>query len=230
MDNLLQEVNEYSGTSLRFLAEIDAFRVKGAGKIFARYITKFTSESVRSYLIPQIVSDKVEDCDKLILRMYMHFKASNEYLSIPGVATPAHIYVRYDNAFKTLKPKRIKNDLVQLAHNPRDVFYLPFTMRMLASWKLPEIKDLFIFYLASSNIFTQDVEISEYGEKLLPPIAFMTRELRFTAIHGLKYYPSDDTIAIIKQYVNTSDPDIRAVAQRTLMWLERARRGDGSAS
>lgn len=218
---LFKEINAYAGTAIQYLAEIDALNLYGSGQIIARYITKLSSESVKSILIPQLVSDKVKDCDKLLLQLYLHFKASDEYISMPGFPAPAHIYVRYDNAFKALKPKRLKDDLIKLAHNPRDAFYLPFTMRMLASWKVPELKELLILYSSNSNITAQDVGIGENCDAFLPPLAFIKRELRFIAIDGLKYYPSDNISEVIRQYITDSDPDIRAAAQRTLKVLSK---------
>ncbi len=215
LHEMFREINEERGISIRYLAEVDAFNIHGTGEIMARYITKFSSDSVRSMLIPQLVSDKIKDCDKLLLRLYLNFKESDEYISLPGVPSPAHITVRYDNAFKALKPKRLKEDLVKLAYSPRDVHYLPFTMRMLASWKVPELKDLFIGYSSDSNISVQDVGINE-NDEYYPPFGVIKRDLRFTAINALKYYPSDDTIEIIRKYVDNSDPNISAAARRTL--------------
>ena len=71
---LLKEINEYAGTNFQYLAELDAFTVFGTGDIVARYIQKFTSQSIRGYLLQHLVSDKVKDCDKLVLEMYKDFK------------------------------------------------------------------------------------------------------------------------------------------------------------
>lgn len=218
---LFNEINAYAGTDIQYLAEMDAFRINGSGKIIARYITRFASESVRAYLIPQIVADRIVDCDKFLLQLYLHFKGSDEYISKPGCPAPAHIYVRYDNAFRTLKPKRLMDDLIKLACNPRDAFYLPFTMRMLASWKIPELKDLLIAYLSDSNLTARDVGINEIDD-FKPPLSFISRELMFTAIDALKHYPSDRVAKLISQYATNPDPDICVAAKRTLKKLSRS--------
>lgn len=129
----------------------------------AEYIERFSSESVKGYLIPALVSDKVPNCDKLILQLYLHFRSSAEHIAAPQVPSPAHIYIRHDNAFKTLRPKKLAKELTALAHGPRDAFYLPFTMRMLASWKLPEMKNLLISYAMNDWITAQDVGIHDDG-------------------------------------------------------------------
>ncbi len=118
----------------------------------AKYINRFQSESVRCYLIPQIVSDRVKDCERLAFELYVHFKNSKEYISSPGEPSPAHIYVRYDNAFKALKLKRMKHEPTGVVSNPRDAFYLTLTVRMLASWKIPELEQICFYFLDGSCI------------------------------------------------------------------------------
>lgn len=217
--DLLLEINHYAGTDLHYLAEVDAFHIPGAGRIVAEYIERFSSESVKGYLIPKLVSDKIQGCDKLILQLYLHFRSSDEYIAIPGATAPAHIYTRYDNAFRTLRPKRLSKELIELAHSPRDAFYLPLTMRMLASWKLEEIKKLLISYAMNDSITAQDIGICDDGKIYFPPLEFIKRELKFTAIEGLKNYPSAETIDVITSLTASMDNDIKTAAKRTLKVL-----------
>lgn len=220
LQELFDEINSCTGTNFRTLAELDAFRIPGSGNIITKYIAGFTSETVKGYLIPQIVADKVVDCDKQILQLYRHFKSSDEYISKPGCPAPAHIYVRYDNAFRKLKPKRLAKDLVELASHPRDAFYLPFTMRMLASWRLPEMFDLLIRYSSCDELTAHDVGIYDGSDvPFYPPLEFIKRELRFTAINGLKYFPSPEAVGIIEPFTASADKDIRAAAKKTLKAL-----------
>lgn len=221
LHRLLGEINSYAGTDFRYLAELDAFNIPGSGNIIAKHITNFSSESVKGLLIPQMVSDKIKDCDKIILQMYLHFKSSNEYIARPGEPAPAHIYVRYDNAFRKLKPKRFAKDLINLAHHPRDAYYLPFTMRMLASWKIPEMKDLLISYSTPDCFTAQDVGIYDNEQHYFPPFESMKRELKFTAILGLKYYPSAEVMNIITSLATSTDEDIKLAAKRTLIALTK---------
>lgn len=221
---LFGEINRCTGTNIQYLAEIDAFNFPGAGEIIAQYITKFSSESVKGFLIPQMVADRVKDCDKMVLQLYLNFKSSDEYIGKPGQPAPANIYVRYDNAFKKLKPKRLVGDLISLARNPRDAFYLPFTMRMLASWKVPEMRDLLVFY-ARNRLTPSDVGIQEDTNQLFyPSLEFIIRELKFTAIDGLKHFPSPETRTLIAALADSTDKDIRSAAKRTLTTLMRTER------
>ena len=119
-----------------------------------------------------------------------------------------------------MAPKKLKNELVKLARNPRDAFYLPFTMRMLSSWRIPEMEALLISYSSVNSITPQDVGITESEKPYFPPFEFIKRELIFTAIAGLKYYPSAEALDIITALAADSDPDIKVAAQKTLKALK----------
>ena len=218
---LFEEINKQAGTEFQYLAELDAINVPGAGRLVARYIQNFASESVKSYLLPQMIADKVENCDELILKLYMHFRTSREYISEPGVPAPAHIYVRYDNALRSLKPKRLCDELIRLAYYPRDAFYLPLTMKMLASWRVPELEDIFVLYASGNNVSEQDVGLMNNGEMYCPTISFIKRELRFTGIDCLKYYPTNRALKIAQEYTKDKDPDIRFMAKKTFRKIQQ---------
>lgn len=217
---LLNEINQFAGTDFHYLAEIDAYNIRGIGSIVTQFISKFSSESIRGYLIPKIVFDRVPDCDAIIIESYMRFKSSDEYIAHAGQTAPAHIYTRYDKAITTLKPKRFKNDLISLIKCPRDAFYLPFTTKMVASWRIPEMMHIFIKYASSNNIIAEDVNLDDSNNNSLPPLSYIKRELRFTAIECLKYYPSANTREVILQYINDSDSDIRIAAKKALKGMK----------
>lgn len=222
LQTMIAEINAL-GYDVHYLAEIEEFRLPKSGEIIKKYINEYISEATRAYLIPQMVIDKVDDCAKLVLDLYLHFKDSDEYISKPEKPAPAHIYVRYDNAFKRLKPKRLKNQLIKLVSNPRDAFYLPFTVRMLASWKQEDIKYILMSYLDGSSITAGSIGLyDDENRPFYPSLAFVIRELKFTAIDGLKYYPSIEIIELIKQYTIDSDLDVRTAAKRTMRVLEKA--------
>lgn len=221
LEKMINKINEYCGTDFHFLAEIDAYNIPRSGIIMVQFLDQFQSESIRSYLIPQIVSDRVTDCAKIVLSSYLRFKNSNEYISAPFKPAPAQIYTRYDNAFKDLKPKKLKEDLLSLAWNPRDAFYLPFTMRMLASWQIPVLERIFSSYVDSSSITHEAVGLPLQSENYYPTLSFIRRELKFTAIDSLKYYPSEGTIKLIRGCMRDQDKDICLAAKKTLRFLEK---------
>lgn len=229
LDEMLGKIT-YNGRRLHYLAELDCFSRTGWGPILASYIHNFSSEEIRSCLIPQIVSDRVSDCDRLVLDLYMHFRNSDEYFSEPGECSPAGIYIRYDNAFRILKPKRLKKELLQLAYNPHDAHRLPFTMRLLASWKMPEMRDVLMNYANGNNITPETCGVLGNDQTQIPLdltqqfFEVMKRDLTFKAIYGLKYYPSEETERIILSFMDNPDVDIRASAQKTLKSLAKQKK------
>ena len=211
---MLGKINVECGTHIEYLAELDAFYVIGAGNIVVDYIDRFSSESVKAYLIPQILLDRIKDCDRLILRLYRNFRDSSEYISAPGIPAPSHIYTRYDAAFHKLKSKRIKMELLNIVSFPRDAFYLPLTVKMLASWKIPELKRILLNYLNPCVVTMLDVGLCEDGQAYSPPFSYIRRELTFTAINCLGYYPSQETADALFTYASDPDKDIRLSANR----------------
>ena len=220
---MLCEIN-LIGYRFHYLSEIEARLIPGIGEIVLKYINIFISEATRAYLIPQLVFNKVNECDKLVLEMYMHFKKSNEYISIPGASAPAHIYVRYDNAFKKLKSKRIIAELLDLVVNPRDAFYLPLTTKMLASWKVPEMKEILMSYLDGSKITISEIGIHSSEDVYYPSLIGIKQQLKFIAIDGLKHYAAADTISLLKKYAHSDNADIKRSVQKTLKYLETSKK------
>ncbi len=216
---MCDEINRHLGIRIRYLAEIDSRDLSGSGWVMAKYISCFKSESVRAYLIPQIVADKVNDREQIILSLYKHFKESDEYISDMGKPSPAHIYVRYDNAFRRMKPKRFKKELLELVRNPRDAFYLPFTTRMLASWHIPELPDYLIGFL--NDLTPESVGLSEGAELFYPSFDYIKRDLIFTAIDCIKYYNDQKFYRLINQYSLSDDIDISKLAKKACDYMEK---------
>lgn len=211
---MLNEINAKCNANINYLAELDALHVIGAGEIICNYIDKFTSESVKAYLIPQLTFDKIKNCDIIILQMYLHFRESKEYISEPEKPSPSHICSRYDNAFYKLKSKRIVTSLLGILHSPRDLFYLPLTAKMLASWRVAEFEPVLINYLIPNAITMQDVGLYEDGRIYYPPFDFIHREIKFSAINGLGYYHSEETVNMLYTYTSDTDKDIQLAASK----------------
>lgn len=221
LSELFKDINKCTGIPVQYLAEIDAFNLSGAGSIMAEYMSEISSQSVKCFLIPQIVEDKVTDCDKLLLSEYLSFKSSEEYISPPGKSAPAYIYVRFDNAFRRLKSKRIADELVDIVLSPRDAYYLPFTVRMLAAWKKAELKNALFRYALANCVSIQEIGIPEDGKTYFPSYPVICRELRFTAINALKYYPCDETSNILEICMEDTDIDISNAARKVKARIER---------
>ncbi len=218
---MLKEVNKLYRTNFHYLAEMEAFHVRGSGEIMINYINQFRSEEIRAIIISHLVQDRVKGCEYTALQGYMHFKASDEYISAQGKPSPAHIHTRYDNAFRKLKPKRLKQDLLSLAGHPRDAYYLPFTMQMLASWHCPSLEEILISYAGGNSVTYESVGLPDKAEGFFPPLYAIKRELLFTALGGLKYYPSERVYEILNTFSKSPDKDIAYTANKSLRYLEK---------
>lgn len=222
LGKMFAEINRTLGTDIRYIVEMDAFIFHGSGEIVARYITQFETEGVRAYLLEQIIADKVPDCDLLTYELYKHFKSSESYISQPQAPAPAHIYVRYDNTFRRLRPRRLKAELLELARSPRDAEYLPFTMRMLASWRVPQMHDILLSYAESDRLTPADVGLDPNDDlRRAPTLDTIKRNLKFTAIAGLKYYATPEAKAVLDRFAASDDKDFRDAAEKSLASIEK---------
>lgn len=221
LQELLNEVNAAVGTDFHYLSELEHYAIRGIGEIVARHIYSFESETIRSYLIHQLTCNRVENCGRLLYDLYMHFKASDEYISRAGKPSPVHFYIRYDNEFRRLKPKRLKTELYALVHNPRDAFYLPFTLEMVASWKIDGMEELLFSFLNGEAITDESVG----GCPGYPHLKDKQKQLMFRALGCLKYYPSDANRALMQHYAESANKDVQAAALKTLKYYDRPKRG-----
>ena len=215
LSQMCDQMRKASSYNFRYLTEIDQLDTSGLGDIMKEYVCKFETQYIKAVLLFKMACDKTKGCDELAIELYSQFKASDNYIQKPNAPAPCGIYVRYDNVFNKLKPKRFKRELIELAKNPLDVVYLPFTMRMLASWKIPEIKDIFVSYSKGTGI-TKEVFGIKDNEADQERFYYRKREMVFAVIGVLKYYPIDECIAIIEKYSTSDDKDIASAAQNAL--------------
>ena len=218
----LGEVNSSCGTDYHFLAEIALLRIEGSGNIVAKYIPQIVSETIRSYMMGHMVDDRIKNCGEILYEMYLHFKLSSDYIAERGKPSPMHIYTRYDDCFRKLKPKELKTKLIELISSPRDAFYLPFTMKMLASWREEKVKYLLEDYLDGGIVTYQSVGLPENAQDYFPSLQSIQRELRFSAIAGLQYFPSDEVRQLIYPYTNDIDNDICRAAISAIGKIEHS--------
>lgn len=221
LKEMTKEINKTLGTHIHYLAEIDAYNIHGAGKIMKDYIYRYESETIKAYLVSQFVNDKIDNCAKIVLDLYKGFKESDEYNPGPGKSSPVHIYMKYDNAFRRLKPKRQKEELLELLAFPRDAFYLPFTTVMVASWKDPRMLDILMKFFDAGSISPEDVGIKDGVEGYHPSIEAIQRELRFTAVEGLKYFPTDAVLQKLQTLSECDNKDFRDAANKSIQYIKK---------
>lgn len=220
LDKMFTEINTTLNTNFHYIAEIDSFNIPGSGPIMAQYILKFSSESIRAYLTPQIVFDRVSGVDDLVVDLYRKFKSSREYISPADEPAPAHIYSRYDTAINTLKPKKLKLDLLEVVNTPRDIFYLPLTAQMIASWKLMEFKDLLLYCIRKGGISIEDIGLPDDNRTYYPSFEVVKRQLKFIVINSLKYYSTNDVLDFLST-ITDNDPDLDICIKRTISYISK---------
>lgn len=208
---MLDELNKATGLNIKYLAQIDSYTIPGSGEVFDKYIDRIKSESVRAFLLPNMCIDGISDKDNRMLDLYLHFKNSDEYTSLPGIPNPAHIYVRYDNMLCKSKSKKFAQKMIELIKSPRDVFYLPFTTRKIASWKFPEVKDILISYLKEDSITEENFKLTESAEFF----GWAKKQITIGAILDLKYYSETDVLSVIEPFVNSEDKGISLAAKKS---------------
>jgi hypothetical protein len=219
LNEMTEEINKRLGTNIHYLTEIDSYNIHGAGAIMLNYIERYKSETIKAYMIHQFVDDRIPNCAQMVVDLYREFRSTEEYIPGPGESSPAHIYVRYDNAFKRLKPRYLKEEFIDLISNPRDAFYLPLTVRMVASWKDSRVKEKLLYYYSSEDILSSDVGLKDGVEGYFPPLNSIRRELKFRAIYGLRYYPCDDVIQKLHTMSECDDKDYQEAAKKSLKYI-----------
>ena len=218
--NLLREMfekmNRQCGSNYHYLAEIAYHLTPGASQIVLEYFDRFHSEGVRAFLLPQLLYDKNVPDARIILDGYLRFKSSPDYISGKDQPAPLYISARYDNALKKLKPKKLKAGLEELVVCPRDVVYLPFTMKMLASWKSSAVEMQLSRYFDPMTIPTQEFGLPEDSAHFFPPVSSMRKELLYYAIACSVYYPSDENITNVQKLLVSDDQNLRLAAQKAM--------------
>ena len=187
---MLKEINETHNKQYCYLSELLFEKTMAMGDIVLKYIWKIKSVSTKGYLVPLILVDKkIENKDSIFLELYKEFKNSDEYISLPGCPAPAHIYVRYDNAFSSIPLKNVVDDIVLLLNNPRDAFYLPLTLQKLSKKKNKDVYQLLCKYSSANNLCAEDFDLPICSnEQYYPSYEHMKNQLVDISNMFLKYY------------------------------------------
>ena len=190
ISSMLEDINTIHDMSYSYLAELLFAHPKSVADIICKYIWEIESLSTKAYLVPLILADKkAKNKDLIFLKLYMEFRNSPEYIALPGQPAPAHIYVRYDNAFSSISLKNIISEIVSLLQEPRSAFYLPLTMRKLSKAQNAEVYKLLQKYLNASELNPTDFNLPIHtDEEYYPPYDFMKNQLVDLSRMFLKYY------------------------------------------
>ena len=91
LSRMFDDLNSKTGANYHYLAEIAFQLAPNIGTIILPYFDLFHSESVRAYLVPQLVFDKIPSCDSVIYNGYLRFKQSSFYIPEKGKSCPTEI-------------------------------------------------------------------------------------------------------------------------------------------
>jgi len=161
-DKMLSEINELG---FEFKYQADFFRLLITNTkiidVILRYLGKFENHGLTEHLVLTIADKRNKFVTKKIIDTF------NETHVI--VRPKGYHKTAYDNAFKRLQDKRYVNEYLQWLSNPEIATTLPFTMLMLARWKVLEARAWFMKYVDSGSedsiVFTSIKALACYNNK-----------------------------------------------------------------
>lgn len=201
LSEFCSEINFSCNEDIHYLAELDEYYYPGAAEIIVKYLNLFETEEIKSYLIRQIAFSKMDNASIVILELYNHCKTTKEYLK-NDYDTIFTIGCNYDWCFKKIKPKDIKRELLGLVSNPRDAFNLSSTVKMISSWNMLEMEYILKTYLLGGEFDNSEFCVYEKNADSIDLAEFMKSTLIYLGLYGLRYYPSEENLEIVKSYLN----------------------------
>lgn len=217
---LMEDINIHKNTNYRYLAQLDILKIDDINDIIIKYIDEFQSSHIKVILLKQLVLGQYDKKEDLAINLYNDFKKSKYYISDIGESSCHHIYNIYDNILSNFNYKKDKIKLLCVIKNPRDAFYLPLTLKMMAQLKIDEMKEILIKFLDSAFI-TRKVG-SQFNDELYDPnLSQIKRTLKLYALEYLKYYPTEDVHNIVIKYESNKDLEIQKIARKTLNHIKK---------
>ena len=214
LDSMIQEINEVCGSRFRGYSDMANFLIAGSGDIVAKWIFHVQSHMIRASLLFHLVGDRqngmkpVRNCADLIWRLYSEYRASSEYFD-------RRIQMEYDAAFVALRSKALSAYLVHVADNPLEFCWLPRTMKMVASWKptgFSEVLRKALEQPEAMNMYLRaqsaDVKLRDSGDSLERECERWKETASFTAVIGLKHYPSEQNLALLKSFAQYRETEM----------------------
>lgn len=145
LDKMLVEINEL-GFGFCYLTDIRQLLITHAGiaTVIIKYLGEFDDPFVTSGLVLSIGYKKNKYATEKIIEVFNSQKPRHR-------AEWKRTSVSYDNALNRLKDKRYINEYLRWLSDPEIAVEMPFSMQMLARWKNPEARKMFMQYLDSDE-------------------------------------------------------------------------------
>lgn len=191
VDLMIEEINRL-GYSFKFETDLRLreFNDKNLVPVYEKYYLQFDNLGFAEDLLNMIAKKGFTEAMPIVQNLYDILKQG----------APLHQIASCDNAFYQIKDKKSMRLFLRYLNNEKDVIHLPLTMLLLAKWKVPEAKVMFLQYLNNSN-----------------------REIVFTAIEALSYYddPENEIKVLVERKLESSDKDVRAAVKKALKRMKK---------
>lgn len=200
LDEMFSIINKEFDYDVHYISQLYFYKYYGTGNIINNYIEGFDSEKIKSYLSRQMVCEKVDNCAKKIMNLYLHFKNTDEYKALDRDVNFVTC-LNYDWNFMELRSRKIKRELLELASNLRDATYLMGTMKMISTWRLQEMEIMAKNHLEIEKYSFKDLMIEESDPLSNDSLRVFKSYLEELGLYCLRYYPTDENIKIIEKYL-----------------------------
>ena len=204
--DMVREINAAVNGRFRGYSDIVDQYIQGAGEIVLKYIFRLEKHMTRASLLHHLVGNKtyaikhVKHAPEVVWRLYEAFRDSEEYVDWG-------IQQYYDDAFVRLRSKALAARLIASIRNPLEFSALPRTVKMLATWKNPELEPILLDVLEHSEKMEAYLQTQDVRERFAFDDQQIERECRrwsttavLKAVIGIQHYPSQRAIQLLRQY------------------------------
>lgn len=220
LKQLLAEINMQKNLNLKYLAQLDLLKIDNINHIIMKYLYDFKSSHIKAILLKQLFLGNDFEKVEIAIKLYNEFRNSIDYISEVNYSAPNHIVTIYDNLLSSLVTKADKEKIVTLFQSPRDMFYLPLTIKILSKSKNEVIKDLLTKCLNPSYI-TRKIGKEYDNECYDPSLSEIKYKLTLLCLDCLKYYRDEQVIILVQKFEIHKDQAIQKQAIKTLKHLKK---------
>lgn len=206
IQDMVMEINTAVNGRFRGYSDIVDQYIQGAGEIVLKYICLFEEQMVRASLLHHLVGNKaysikaVKHAPEIVWKLYEACRDSKEY-AVWGVQR------YYDDAFVRLRSKVLADRLIESIKNPLEFSALSRTVKMLATWKKPELEAILLDVLENPKKMEEYLKAPAVQGRFGFDQQQMERECRrwntisvLKAVVGIQHYPSKRAIQLLRQY------------------------------
>ena len=220
LKQLLSEINLQNNTNYRYLAQLDILIIENINHIIIKYIHEFKSSHIKAILLKQLFYGNDYEKIDIAIKLYNEFKESKDYISDISYPAPNHIITIYDNLLSNLSNKTDKEKISCIFDNPRDLYYLPLTVKQLTKIKNNKVKEILTKCLNPGYI-TRKIGSEFKDDNYDPSLSVLKYKLTLLSLECLKYYHEDAIYELIKKFESHKEKEFQIKAINTLKHLDK---------